>query len=117
MVKFTTAGACKTLSKEMYAYTSLGRLRQISKEYSKKYRVPIKISSKAFREEDYTDAYMKPLGRGKFVIYLHPIMEYYKEEDIRSAIEHELEHLLLERKQYRKNRKGTEYQLGKPRSS
>ena len=115
MSKFTTHGAYEELREKLYAYTSLSRVRQIAKEYSGKYKVPIRISRKAFRETDTTDAYL--VGDApNFVIYLHPIVQYYKESDIRDSIEHELEHLQLERKRYKITRKGVEYMVGRPKS-
>ena len=110
----------RELKEDTYFYTSLKRIREIAKSYSGRHRVPIKVSLKAFKDEDggwgggRSDALLVPLGKGKYVIYLHPLMQFLKERDIRNSIEHELRHLAVERDELRRTKNWVEI-MGKPR--
>lgn len=77
--------------------TSIGRIREIAKKYSKRYGVPIKISEEPFREHPHADA-IHQYWKGKSTIYLHPILKYYPESYIEGCIEHEIDHREVERK-------------------
>ena len=114
-MKFTSKGAYRELSGKAYPNVSLGKVREIAREYSDRYDVPIRVSEKAFRDEDVTDAFLYAPDGGKFVVYLHPIISYYDEENIRATIEHELEHLVLERKRSERTKEGIEYHFGRPK--
>jgi len=77
--------------------TSMSDLKLIAKVYSRKYRIPIRVSEEPFRDQPNADALYVYKGR-KGVIYLHPILTYYPERYIVGAIEHEIEHHNIERK-------------------
>ena len=115
MRRFTSKGAYEGLSERAYPNIPLGRVREIAREYSSRYNVPIRVSGRAFSDEDITDAFLYAPGGGKYVIYLHPIVSYYSEEEIRASIEHELEHLVLERKCFERTKEGIEYHFGRPK--
>lgn len=77
--------------------TSTTRIRGIAKGYSKRHRVPIRISKEFFKDHPYADA-VHTYRKGKSVIYLHPLLKYYPEEYIRGTIEHEIDHMKVEKK-------------------
>jgi len=77
--------------------TPLPRLRKIARSYSRRYKIPVRISEKAFGDLPHADACYK-YGRGKAIVYLHPVLTYYPESYIQGAIEHELDHARVEEK-------------------
>lgn len=111
---WTNSKAYQELKKVAYPFTPLSEVRKITKKYSQKHKVLIKISEKAFKDELYTDGYCERKS-GKFTIYLHPIVQYYSPEDIKATLEHELGHLAVERSGWARARKGIEYRTGKPK--
>ena len=77
--------------------TSLAEIRNLAKLYSRRFKVPVRISESAFKDNPHADA-LHVLKGGRSTIYLHPILVYYPESYIRGAIEHELDHMNVERK-------------------
>jgi len=82
--------------------TSLGKIREIARKYSKRYKIPIKIDEEKFDTHPNADAFHSySYGNGdevKGVIYLHPILQYYPEIYIKGVIEHEIDHSKVEKK-------------------
>ena len=83
--------------REVPEMTSISRIREIARGYSRRYKVPIRISSKPFREHPESDAIHR-YEKGRSTIYLHPILQYYPERYIRGTIEHEIDHMHVEQK-------------------
>ena len=77
--------------------TPITDIRSLAKKYSKKFKVPIRVSKEAFKDYPYADA-LHQYKKGKSTIYLHPILQYYPEKYIRGCIEHEVDHMKVERK-------------------
>lgn len=75
--------------------TPLPRLREIARAYSRRYKIPVRISERAFADLPHADACYK-YGGGKAIVYLHPLLTYYPEAYIQGAIEHELDHARVE---------------------
>lgn len=82
---------------------SIKGLRAIAARYSKKAKVPIRISARAV-EAAYDDAdamysyHYNAHGKVVGVIYLHPILIYYPVSYIKAVIEHELDHMGVEQR-------------------
>ena len=82
---------------ELKVVTPIGEIRRIANRYSRRYRVPIRISEGMFRDHPGADA-LHVYARGKSVIYLHPILKYYGPTYIEGVIEHEIDHMMVEKK-------------------
>ena len=92
-----TSEILKFLKREkLDVVTPMTDVRGIAKKYSKKFKVPIRVSEEAFKEHPYADALYR-YRKGKSVIYLHPILAYYPEKYIVGCIEHEWDHAKVER--------------------
>lgn len=71
-----------------------GEFRDLMNKLSRRYKVPIKISAQAFRRYGVEEAdAFAAAPRGKYVIYVHPILRYYPEKHIGEVVEHELDHI------------------------
>ncbi len=77
--------------------TPIGEIRRIANRYSRRYKVPIRISEEIFKDHPDADA-LHVYARGKSVIYLHPILKYYGPTYIEGVIEHEIDHMKVEKK-------------------
>lgn len=96
--KETTSKTLKELRGEkIRVVTPMTDIRSIAKKYSKKHKVPIKVSEEAFEDHPYADA-LHIYRRGKSTLYLHPVLAYYPEKYIKGCIEHELDHAQVEKK-------------------
>lgn len=94
----TTSKCLKELKGEgIDIVTPITDIRGIAKKYSKRFKVPIKVSEEAFRDHPYADA-MHRYKKGKSTIYLHPLLQYYPEKYVVGTIEHEIDHMKVERK-------------------
>lgn len=93
-----TSEALKFLKREKVdVVTPITDIRSIAKGYSKRSKIPVRVSEKAFEGLPFADAFHK-YRKGKSTIYLHPILQYYPEKYVRGTIEHELDHAGVERK-------------------
>lgn len=94
----TTSECLKFLKREKVdVVTPITDIRSTAKKYSKKFKVPVKVSEEAFKDHPYADA-LHRYRRGKSTIYLHPILAYYPEKYVEGCIEHEIDHMKVERK-------------------
>lgn len=102
--KYDTDKAYSSLrSEQVGVVTPIVKMRSLAKFYSRKYKVPIKISAKAFTNEptDTEAMFSYNLGRDgsiRGIVYLHPILQFYPEKYVRGVILHELDHCAVERK-------------------
>lgn len=97
--KESTTSECLRFLKreEIDVVTPLTDIRDIAKRFSKRYKIPVRVSEDAFKDYPHADA-MHRYRRGKSVIYLHPILKYYPEKYIKGVVEHEIDHAKVERK-------------------
>ncbi len=99
--KSKSLSSSKTLdeleSADLKLETPLGKIRDIARRYSKRHKVPIRISEEAFKDYPGADAIYLWDGR-KSTVYLHPLLKYYTESYIKSVIEHEIDHMKVEKK-------------------
>jgi HSP90 family molecular chaperone len=83
--------------------TSRRRIRQLAVKYSKRFNIPIKISAKAI-DRDAEDAlatynyHYDKQGKLRATIYVHPVLGYYPETFVRGVIEHEIDHMHVEKR-------------------
>ena len=94
----TTSKSLKMLGKaDLKVVTPLDEIRKVARKYSRRHKVPIRISEEVFKDHPGSDA-LHVYSRGKSVIYLHPILKYYGPTYIKGVIEHEIDHMEVEQK-------------------
>ena len=82
---------------DLKVVTPLSEVRRIASRYSRRYKVPIRISEEIFKDYPWEDA-LHVFAGGKSVIYLHPILRYYGPTYIKGVIEHEIDHMKVEKR-------------------
>ncbi len=101
--KESSSSMLEKLGKEKVGIeTPIGEVRKIAKSYSKRYKVPVRVTridDDIWESNPYADAvhsYCRTNGKIKSIIYLHPVLQYYPKSYIKGVIEHELDHRKVE---------------------
>jgi hypothetical protein len=87
---------------------TLTKLRDVSKQFSRKHKVKVKVTGDRHIFSKQHGAYdIKHLAThhcdGLAVgedIYLHPVLQYYSEDHLRDVLHHEFDHVKVARKQH-----------------
>lgn len=79
---------------------SYPEFREILRGFSKRYKVPVKVSKAAFEHYgvDSAEAFAAA-PHGKYMIYVHPILRYNALGHIQEVLLHELDHIKVMKRQ------------------